>query len=142
MDLMVQPPNEKICSKQTVQKYKDETTGIINELKKKALVMHDKFNKMKNVTCNEIEGAMYAFPQIRLPKEFLEEAAKKKLHPDYLYSLKLMENTGIICVPGSGFGEKDGTYHFRVTNLICPSEELEKALDKINHFNDTMIFKK
>lgn len=29
------------------------------------------------------------------------------------YCMKLLEETGICLVPGSGFGQRDGTYHFR-----------------------------
>ena len=29
------------------------------------------------------------------------------------FCLKLLEETGICIVPGSGFGRKDGTFHFR-----------------------------
>ncbi len=35
------------------------------------------------------------------------------IQPDMLYCLRLLEETGICVVPGSGFGQKDGTYHFR-----------------------------
>ncbi|KAJ8362090.1 hypothetical protein AAFF_G00398030, partial [Aldrovandia affinis] len=34
--------------------------------------------------------------------------------PDMFYCMKLLEETGICLVPGSGFGQRDGTYHFRV----------------------------
>lgn len=33
--------------------------------------------------------------------------------PDLFYCMKLLEETGICLVPGSGFGQRDGTYHFR-----------------------------
>lgn len=29
------------------------------------------------------------------------------------FCLKLLEETGICVVPGSGFGQKEGTFHFR-----------------------------
>lgn len=29
------------------------------------------------------------------------------------YCMKLLEETGLCVVPGSGFGQKEGTYHFR-----------------------------
>lgn len=35
------------------------------------------------------------------------------LAPDMFYCLKLLEETGICVVPGSGFGQRQGTYHFR-----------------------------
>lgn len=33
--------------------------------------------------------------------------------PDMFYCMKLLEDTGICVVPGSGFGQREGTYHFR-----------------------------
>ena len=32
------------------------------------------FNSMGNVKCNEVAGAMYAFPRITLPKKAIEAA--------------------------------------------------------------------
>lgn len=33
--------------------------------------------------------------------------------PDFLYCMELLEDQGICVVPGSGFGQRDGTHHFR-----------------------------
>ena len=41
--------------------------------------------------------------------------------PDAMYCLELLDATGIVVVPGSGFGQVDGTWHFRTT--ILPQEE-------------------
>ena len=35
------------------------------------------------------------------------------LAPDMFFCLRLLEETGICVVPGSGFGQREGTYHFR-----------------------------
>jgi len=35
-----------------------------------------------------------------------------------MYCCQLLEETGICVVPGSGFGQKDGTYHFRFDDAI------------------------
>lgn len=43
---------------------------------------------MKNITCNEVEGAMYAFPRIHLPDRAIEEAKKVNQAPDLFYTLK------------------------------------------------------
>ena len=40
---------------------------------------------------------------------------------DWLYCKELLEATGIVVVPGSGFGQAEGTLHFRTTFL--PSEK-------------------
>ena len=41
--------------------------------------------------------------------------------PDMFYCMKLLEETGICVVPGSGFGQREGTYHFRYHCLVPPS---------------------
>lgn len=53
-------------------------------------------------------GAMYSFPQIRLPPKAIEAAKRLGKVPDVFYCLKLLEATGISTVPGSGFGQKEG----------------------------------
>lgn len=53
-------------------------------------------------------GAMYSFPQIRLPPRAIETANKLGKAPDVFYCLRLLEATGISTVPGSGFGQKEG----------------------------------
>lgn len=40
--------------------------------------------------------------------------------PDMFYCMKLLEETGICVVPGSGFGQREGTYHFRYLCLSAP----------------------
>lgn len=41
--------------------------------------------------------------------------------PDVFYCLRLLESTGISTVPGSGFQQREGTFHFRTT--ILPAED-------------------
>jgi aspartate/methionine/tyrosine aminotransferase len=65
----------------------------------------DAFNSLEGFTCNKAEGAMYLFPQIRLPKKAIEAAKAAGKAPDAFYALRLLEATGIVVVPGSGFGQ-------------------------------------
>jgi alanine transaminase len=60
---------------------------------------------------------MYLFPQIHLPKKAIEAAKKADKLPDEFYCLRLLDATGVCVVPGSGFGQKEGTFHFRTTFL-------------------------
>ena len=73
---------------------------------------------MKNVTTNDIEGATYAFPQIKFSKKVIEAAGKQP--PDLFYCLEVLKNTGIALAPGCEFKQRPGTYHFRITTLILP----------------------
>lgn len=60
------------------------------------------------------------------------------MQPDMFYCLRLLEETGICVVPGSGFGQKDGTYHFRMT--ILPSiEKLKVLLGKVRDFHISFL---
>jgi alanine transaminase len=48
----------------------------------------------------------------------------------------MLEETGIMTVPGSGFGQKEGTYHFRITNLVSPTSRMQETLDELMKFNN------
>ncbi|RXN17355.1 alanine aminotransferase 2-like protein [Labeo rohita] len=54
------------------------------------------------------------------------------MQPDMLYCLRLLEETGICVVPGSGFGQKDGTYHFRKVTLNMHMSHYVVFLSQIN----------
>ena len=56
-----------------------------------------------------MEDAMYASPQIAMPKRAQSEALLRRIPADDFWCLELVEQTGIVCVPGSGFGQQEGT---------------------------------
>ncbi len=97
--------------------------------------MYDKLNSIKGFSCNEIEGALYGYPNITFPESFIEEAKKNSMAPDYYYCKVLLEKTGVLTVPGGGFGQKPGTYHLRLTNLVNPVEKLLETLERVHEFN-------
>ena len=76
---------------------------------------------------------MYAFPSIKFSPKVIEVSGGK---PDLFYCMEVLNNTGIALVPGSGFKQKPGTYHFRITTLILPDEKLESKLKALKEFND------
>ena len=51
-----------------------EVTLIKDSCKKKAKIITEVHNSVENVKCNEVAGAMYAFPRITLPKKAIEAA--------------------------------------------------------------------
>ena len=73
---------------------------------------------------------MYSFPRITVPPAALEKAKAMGKEPDVMYCLELLEETGLSCVPGSGFRQAPGTFHIRTT--ILPAED--KFQDIINRF--------
>lgn len=59
---------------------------------------------MKNIKCNDVEGAMYAFPRIFLGKKAIEEAKKRNMEPDLFYVLQCLEKTGSLRLIIERFG--------------------------------------
>mmetsp|Transcript_11295 Transcript_11295/g.29411 ORF Transcript_11295/g.29411 Transcript_11295/m.29411 type:complete len:525 (+) Transcript_11295:40-1614(+) len=135
--LMMNPPRE---GEPSYELYMKEKTGILESLKRRARTLVSSLNKLEGVTCNEAEGALYAFPRIRLPARAVEAAAKEGKSPDGFYCMEMLMNTGIVVVPGSGFGQKDGTYHFRTTFL--PSEnEIGSVIERLSKFHADFLKK-
>lgn len=64
VDLMVDPPAEGRESADCNEMYQTERGLVFNGLKERAELLTRYFNDMKQITCTEIEGAMYGFPQI------------------------------------------------------------------------------
>jgi len=123
--LMVNPPARGSPSHTL---YQQESQGILASLKRRAKYIQARFNKLPGIDCQEVAGALYAFPNITLPAGAVKAAAAKGLSADTFYCMSLLEAAGIVVVPGSGFGQAEGTFHFRIT--ILPAEnELDTVLD-------------
>lgn len=71
----------------------------------------------------------YSFPRLHLPPKAIAAAKAAGKTPDTLYCLQLLEATGIVTVPGSGFGQEEGTFHLRTT--ILPPEEKIAGFTKL-----------
>ena len=86
-DLMINPPSlEEGCQRETVERHQKELKENFDSLKLRAKIVSEQLNSMKNITCNEIEGAMYAFPRVHLGKGAIEEAKRRNMHPDLFYT--------------------------------------------------------
>ena len=96
--------------------------------------MLEKLRRRREVTVEAIRGikglslvppaaAFYAMPRIDEPS----------ITDDERFVLDLLEETGVLFVHGSGFGEKPGTRHFRIV-FLPPEETLRKAYQKLAAF--------
>jgi hypothetical protein len=91
------------------------------------------------------QGAMYAFVRFALPEEegvnvYRMPQAERHQHEsarDSDYCLALLEETGICVVPGSGFGQRAGTFHFRTT-FLPPTIRFRKPVERLKNFHLTM----
>jgi len=135
--MMVNPPKQGDAS---YDLYVKERDAILNSLKKRAALIVSRLNNLSGFTCNTADGALYAFPKITLPKKFVDEAHSQQTAPDALYCLNLLDHTGLCVVPGSGFGQKEGEFHFRTTFL--PQEnQLEEVMDRLAEFHQKFLQK-
>jgi alanine-synthesizing transaminase len=101
-----------------------EQSNLIEAKKKLTLRRNmtvEMLNAIPGISCVKPEGAFYAFPQLHMNQ------------PDNHFVAELIKETGVVVVPGSGFGQVPGTQHVRV--VFLPNEQiLEKAYNAIGDF--------
>ena len=131
--LMVQPPVE---GEPSFSLYKKEKDDILGSMHRRAILVARELNKLEGVQCSESQGAMYAFPTIVLPQGAISAAKEAGMEPDAFYCWELLNATGIVLVPGSGFKQKEETFHFRIT-ILPPEEQMDKVFDLIGTFHNS-----
>ena len=72
VDLMVNPLEG--VSESTKTKFEAEYKALYESLKYRAKLVTKALNEMKNIKCNEVEGAMYAFPSVVFSKKAIAAA--------------------------------------------------------------------
>jgi len=135
--LMVNPPQE---GDESYEEYIKESTAIYDSLKRRGKKLSGLLNTLEGVSCTQPEGAMYLFPRIPMTKKAIQAAKDKGITPDTLYSFELVDATGIVVVPGSGFGQKEGTHHFRTT-FLPQEDKIDGLVDKYNNFHKHFLTK-
>uniref|UniRef100_A0A7S0ZBX1 Aminotransferase class I/classII large domain-containing protein n=2 Tax=Timspurckia oligopyrenoides TaxID=708627 RepID=A0A7S0ZBX1_9RHOD len=131
VSVLVDRPRPGDASYELFQK---EYSMIMGSLRRKALKLVSALNQFEGVTCNDSEGAMYAFPQITLPSKAIEAAKERGLNGDVFYCMELLDSTGVCVVPGSGFRQQPGTYHLRTT-FLPPEEKIDSVIEQMSAFH-------
>lgn len=131
VDLMVRPPRK---GEPSHRKYQQEYQQLYDSLQRRAKKLVDAFNRMPGVSCQPAEGAMYTFPTITLPQKAIEAARLNGKAADAFYCMELLNATGVCVVPGSGFGQRPGTFHFRAT-FLPPEELFDSFIERIDSFH-------
>jgi len=96
---------------------------VRSELRARRDVICKGLNEIPNVSCVKPEAAFYSFPKI--------ETEKFKNDREFAYSL--LEETGVLVVPGSAFSPVLPGKFFRLV-FLAPPQELEEAIGKIESF--------
>ena len=95
--------------------------GVIEKLRRRRDLTVSLLNSNPRIHCVPPQAAFYAFPRLEIPRsdgEFVKD---------------LVRQTGVIVVPGSGFGQEPGTNHFRMV-FLPPEETIETALRLVGDF--------
>ncbi len=109
---------EQYAIKPALEGPQDHLKEMMAKLTRRRDLMVEKFNAISGVSCVKPGGAFYAFPRLEIKMS------------DSEFVTRLIRETGVVVVPGDGFGQRPGTKHFRV--VFLPQEEiLAEAFDAI-----------
>ena len=101
-------------------------TEAIEKLTRRRNMTVDMLNAVPGISCVKPEGAFYAFPKLEIKNN------------DNHFVAELIKETGVVVVPGTGFGQVPGTKHFRL--VFLPQDDvLEKAYKNIGEFYNRYI---
>lgn len=129
VDCLMRPPRE---GEPSHAQWKQETDTIHTALAHRTQLMAARLNALPGVSCVNSPGALYLYPKLELPQGAVDAAHRLGKEADTLYALELLDETGICVVPGSGFGQKEGEHHYRLT-CLCPGvEEYVEMLEKFH----------
>ncbi|EJU01616.1 transaminase [Dacryopinax primogenitus] len=135
VDCLVRPPKQGDPSWEL---YEQESTAIARALKERTETMVSRLNALEGISCQPSSGALYVYPQLFLPPRAVEEAKKHKQEADEYYAECLLDQTGICVTPGSGFGQKEGEAHIRLT-VLCPG--VDEYVGRIERFHRAFMQK-
>jgi len=136
MGLVVSPPRPGMPSHDT---FAAERGAILESLRARADTLAAALDALPGVTCAPAEGALYLFPRIALPPAAVAAAREAGVAPDELYAMRLLDATGLVVVPGSGFGQPDPeAYHVRTT-FLPPADQLEQVTSAIAAFHRSFV---
>ena len=112
---------EQYGIKPSLEGNQDHLIEAMKKLTRRRDLTVEMLNAIPGISCVKPEGAFYAFPKLEMKQ------------PDAHFVGELIRETGVVIVPGSGFGQVPGTNHFRV--VFLPNEQiLEKAYKAIGEF--------
>lgn len=113
----------QIAAVQALRGPQTHIPNMVNKLRIRRDYIIKRLNAM-GIECKVPRGAFYVFPRIKMTNHWKN---------DQHFVIDLLNNTGILTVHGSGFGETYGHGHFRIVYLP-PEQMLEKAMDKLEQF--------
>ncbi|XP_078060159.1 alanine aminotransferase 2-like isoform X2 [Mustelus asterias] len=130
LGVITNPPE---AEEPSYERFMREKHAMLSSFAERASLTEEMFRDTPGLRCNPVQGALYSFPRIDIPPKAIKAAQEAGYEPDMFFCLKLLEETGICVVPGSGFGQMEGTHHFRMT-ILPKTEKLKTLLSKLKTF--------
>lgn len=93
---------------------------VISRLETRRQITMDKLATIEGIRLIQPEGAFYAFPSI-------------DVQDDAHFCAELIKETGVVVVPGTGFGQRPGSNHFRIV-ILPPEDVMSVAFSLIKEF--------
>ncbi len=103
----------------------DHVKDLVEKLRIRRNYAWKRLNKIEGISCAKPEGAFYIFPKIHY--------VGSKWKTDIEFAIKLLEETGVLLVHGSGFDPIYGAGHVRGV-FLPPIETLEQAFNEVERF--------
>ncbi|MDR3763603.1 MAG: aminotransferase class I/II-fold pyridoxal phosphate-dependent enzyme [Acidobacteriota bacterium] len=99
----------------------DHLIEVRNKLRRRRDITAEWAARTPRVSLTAPHGAFYAFPKLDIPED------------DKVFVTELVQQKYVLCVHGSGFGQRPGTHHMRIVYLP-PEDVLRQAYDRISEF--------
>ena len=103
----------------------DHVKRMVDKLKLRRDYAWKRLDEIEGISCAKPEGAFYFFPKIH--------GVGSKWKTDMEFAIKLLKDTGVLLVHGSGFDPIYGAGHVRGV-FLPPIETLEEAFNEIERF--------
>lgn len=103
----------------------DSVSEMVNQLRQRRDYTVKRLCGINGISCTKPEGAFYVFPRI--------EKIGSKWKTDMEFVLDVLNNAGVLVVPGSGFGQAYGSGHVRIV-FCADMETLEKSMNNLEEF--------
>jgi aspartate/methionine/tyrosine aminotransferase len=123
----------RLCASTPVQKAgvtalrgpQDHIKEMVSRLRQRRDYIVKRLCNINGISCTNPQGAFYVFPRI--------ERIGSRWKNDMEFVLDILNNTGALFVPGSGFGTTYGSGHVRAV-FCADMKTLENAMDSLEKF--------
>jgi len=110
-----------IAAMQSDGSYLEET---MRRMRERRDLIHKRLNEIDSISTQLPEAAFYIMPKIDL---------RDRWENDTEFVKEVLRETGVVFVPGSGFGAEHGSGHFRSV-FLPPPEIIEEAMNRLEGF--------